>query len=202
MPNSEFRCRKAMPPDSVRKIAKYIYQTDPYIYPRICSNPADADWCGFIGACLESPSNIYCRENIVVLLQGEEIIGVACVIPCGKYMTITEGIALPTRLSENMEPVVAGYFAPLIEENDGFDGYNIVNFCIDSEYQGRGLGKRLMTYCVELYGGEPMHLDVIAANAPAVSLYEQFSFRKESQYMGYSGSDALLPCYHMLRPAK
>lgn len=198
---SEFVCRKALPSDAPGKIAEYIHLTDPYIYPGICGDPSDPDWRDFIGACLESTSNIYCRENIVVLLHKEEIIGIACVIPCGKMLTITEGIVVPRKLEQKIETVKKGYFDPLIEESRTFDGYNIVNFCIDGRYQGRGLGKRLMAYCVELYGGEPMHLDVIAANAPAVALYEKFSFKKESLYMGFSGSETLLPCYHMTRTA-
>lgn len=195
----ELSCRKAAFSDPVEKIAEYIHLTDAYIYPKICDSSKDKNWCDFIRACIQAPSNLYHRDHLVVLLRNDEIVGLACVIPCGQTYTITDGISLPASFSQKLAPVIHGYFQPLIDETQTFTGYNIINFCIDSRYHNMGYGKKLMEYCIELYGRQDVHLDVVADNAPALTLYEGFGFQKESLYMGYSGNDKLLPCYHMIR---
>lgn len=201
MQNFEFSCRKVVSSDSVAKIAEYVYQTDAYIYPKICNSSNDENWYNFIRTCLETPSNLYHRDHLVALFCNEEMIGLACVIPCGQQFTITDGIPLSASFSQKMEPVINGYFQPLIEETLNFSGYNIINFCIDSRYHNKGCGKKLMNYCITLYGSQDIHLDVVADNVPALMLYEKSGFQKESLYMGFSGSDTLLPCYHMIRQA-
>lgn len=199
MLNSKCFCRKAIVDDDVEKIAKYIYLTDPYIYPKISSNPSDTLWTHFISDCLKSPSNIFYIENISVVVCDTDIVGVACVIPCQRKLSIIEKIQLPIELSQKILPVIEGYFDPLIEESYLYSGYNIVNICIDEKHRGKGLGNLLMSHCVGAYGTQLIHLDVIASNVSAVQLYKKFGFQIEKEYMGYSGDDSLLPCYHMIR---
>ena len=197
--NQQFFCRMALPSDCVRNIAKYIHLTDPYIYPQICTDPQDDAWCDFIRQCLNTPGNVYHLDHIAVLLHGENIIGAACIVPCGNALTICDGIEIPEGLKQSIAPVVKGYFVPLIQETQAFSGYNLINLCIDSAYRGQGFGKQLLRFCLERCGNVPIHLDVIASNAPAICLYEGLGFRITAEYMGFSGSDAKLPCYHMVR---
>ena len=195
----EFTCRMATPSDSVQKIAKYLHLTDPYIYPLICKDPEDSAWCEFIRACTLSEGNLCHLSNLAVLLHGEEIVGVACVAPCGQKLTVTEGIQVPDKLG--IAPVNEGYFLPLIKEMQAFSGFNIVNICVDAAYRGQGLGKKLMAFCMEHCGNTDIHLDVISDNTPAIRLYESLGFQISSEYMGFSGSDTKLPCYHMIKKA-
>jgi ribosomal protein S18 acetylase RimI-like enzyme len=60
------------------------------------------------------------------------------------------------------------------------------------------LGARLLAFCLQEYGSGPVHLDVIASNSTAVRLYQRHGFITASEYLGYSGTDTDLPCYHML----
>ena len=115
--NTDFYCRKATPADPVEKIAEYIHLTDPYIYPSICTSPNDIDWQNFILDCTLIDNNVYNIKNIVLLFFRNEIIGIACIIPCGKQLTITENITVPDSLTLNMQSAINGYFDPLIDES-------------------------------------------------------------------------------------
>jgi len=199
MSNYNYCCRKATLCDDTRKIAEYIHLTDPFIYPKITLNPGDNEWVQFISNCLTKKNNIFYIGNISVVMCDCDIIGVACVIPCQKELTITKDIELLPTISDNIQPVIEGYFAPLIEESYLYSGYNIVNICIDEKHRNKGLGSLLMTHCIEEYGAQTIHLDVIASNENAIKLYKNFGFEIKNEYMGFSGDSTLLPCYHMIR---
>ena len=198
---TDFSCRMALPSDSMTKIAKYLHLTDPYIYPHICADPEDPAWVEFIRLCTMTEGNVYHLSHLAVLLRGDEIIGVACVTPCGKALTITQGIQVPAAISQRILPVVEGYFEPLSRENQLFSGFNIINICVDTAWQHRGLGKMLLDFCLERCQNAPVHLDVIADNAPALRLYERSGFQISSTYMGFTGNAEKLPCHHMIKKA-
>lgn len=199
MLNSNCFCRKATLKDDFEKIAKYIHLTDPYIYPAISLNPDDKSWICFVSECLRNPSNIFFIDNISVVICESDIVGIACVIPCQKDLTIVSDINIPINISQNLGSVINGYFDPLIEESKLYSGYNIVNVCIDEKYRGKGLGSLLMSHCVDTYGHNIIHLDVIASNTSAIQLYKKYGFQIEKEYLGFSGKDTLLLCYHMTR---
>lgn len=197
--NSDYFCRKATLNDNLEQIAKYIHLTDPYIYPKISSDPSGSSWINFISECVRTPDNVFNIKNISVVIYGSDIVGIACVIPCKKKLTITNDIHIPSEISDRIQAAVEGYFNPLIEESYFYDGYNIVNVCIDEKYRGKGLGSLLMSHCIHEYGSDTIHLDVIASNESAIQLYKKYGFKIENEYLGYTGDDTLLPCYHMIR---
>lgn len=199
MPTSDYSCRKATCSDNIARIARYLHLTDPYIYPTICVDPQDPDWIRFVRDCTRAPDNIYALAHLRVLLHHDEIIGVACVIPCARQLTFDTGIAIPAALRDGIEKAADGYYRPLISESLAFQGYNVVNFCIDEQYRGSGLGTLLMNHCVAEHGDRLIHLDVIASNKAAIGLYRRCGFTIQSEYMGFSGGDTALPCYHMVR---
>lgn len=194
----EYSCRPVAEADDVGKIARYIHLTDPYIYPILCKDPSDPAWVEYVVACLRTKEHIFCREHLQVVLWGAQIVGVACVIPCGKRLTVSAAGNAEGLSQTGLKKVINGYFGPLIEESLGYDGYNITNICIDENHRGKGVGRLLLAHCIAAYGHRPIHLDVIADNAVAVRLYESMGFGVIDTYSGFSGSDRELPCYHML----
>ena len=203
MQKCNFSCRQALSSDNAESIAKYLHLTDPYIYPKICFSPTDKSWVELITSCMNTKNNLFSLQNLLVALCNEEIVGVLCVIPCGKKLIFDEGIAIPKDFKDKLAPVIEGYFKPLAEESFSFEGYNITNVCVDSNYRNNGIGSLLLSYCIDLYGSEAIHLDVIASNTPAISLYKRFGFEIVNEYFGYSGDDTELLCYHMVRiPSK
>ena len=199
MKNYNYICRPVCDSDSIEKIASYIYLTDPYIYPAVCASPTDKDWCRFIAQCLEDKDNVYCKNNIHAVLYDNEIVGISCVVPCSKKLVFHENVTPPASIEKGILKAFDGYYKPLIEESLEFKGCNIVNFCIDKNYRGTGAGTALMSHVTAVYSDIPIHLDVIADNVPAIKLYEKFGFKKVKEYYGFSGSDTLLPCLHMLK---
>lgn len=201
MQNHNFKCRQAKLSDNVSAIAKYLHLTDPYIYPKICKDPLDKSWTDLVFNCMKTEHNVFNIQHLSVVLHEDKIVGIMCVIPCGKSLNFSDrlGDSISKDLLNNLCPVIDGYFTPLISESFEYTGHNVTNVCIDSEYRGNGLGALLLSHCVETYGTDLIHLDVIASNTPAIKLYKRFGFEITNEYYGYSGDDTKLLCYHMIR---
>ena len=198
MQTTDYCYRKANASDDAALIAAYIHLTDPYIYPSICSDPADPNWIAFITECLNTPGNIFHFDHISVAMYQGRIVGIACVIPCGKQLNFAENIQTSNLFQDPCLPALSGYFSPLIAESKEFTGYNITNFCVDAQHRGKGVGSALMAHCISEYGDSPIHLDAVADNTAALRLYKNFGFQIETEYNGFSGNGEDLPCYHML----
>lgn len=70
---------------------------------------------------------------------------------------------------------VKGYIGTWIEEGRG----EVINFCIDQEYQGMGFGKMLLTFYLDLAkmsGVKVVSLEVRRSNDRAIRLYESYGF--------------------------
>ena len=146
------------------EIAKDLHLTDPYIYPKVCKNPIGKNWVEFVGSCMKTENNIFNIQHISVILDSDDIVGVSCVIPCGIKLCITDGIDnISEDFINNLNPVIKGYFQPLIDESISYHGYNITNICVDRDYRNKGLGHLLMEHCIDAYGSKIIHLDVIAS---------------------------------------
>lgn len=203
MQNGKYIVRQASVNDDISKIAKYIYLTDPYIYPTICDSPQNEQWIAFIQQCFLQPNNVYNCDNVITVTYNEEIIGIACVIPCGKKSVITEGLTVPPQIKDGLRNAVNGYFNPLIEESLFLSGHNVVNICIDENHRGKKLGSLLLDFCIKKF--EPhgdVWLDVIASNIIAIELYKKSGFCVIKEYNGFSGTDAPLPCFQMIKKAR
>ena len=202
MKHFEYTCRKALPSDDACAIAKYIHLTDPYIYPAITNDPCDPAWQRLIAQCLAQKDNLFSLSNISVALCKGEIVGVACVIPCGTPLRFGEALCIPDALQSGIALAGEGYFTPLIEEAAALEGYDITNVCIDKAHRGKGVGHLLMQHCIKEYGDRTLHLDVIANNMAALQLYQKCGFAIHSTYHGFSGKEQPILCYHMIKNAQ
>ena len=199
MPLSHITIRQARSTDDVFAIAAYIYLTDPYIYPTLFPSPDDPEWIDIIRQCFISPQNIFSSQHISVALAGEKIIGLCCMIPCGKPLRFHADIKSDASLAKRLSVAVNGYFVPLLEESEALDGYCITNICIDEAFRGKGIGRLLLRHCIGLHENKPIHLDVIADNTPALRLYQSLGFEIVNRYEGFSGANTTVPCYRMKR---
>ena len=71
--------------------------------------------------------------------------------------------------------------------------YEIHTIGVDPEYQGKGIGRKLVSQMVELASGSVIFLEVRTDNAPAIGLYESFGFVNvglRRRYYRASGADA------------
>ena len=193
----EIICRECLPNDSVREIALCIYQTDPYIYPYACAEDLHL-WTRIVEQCLPDPNNIFYRGNLSVAEVDGSIAGIVCTIKGGQNYVFSKGLSVPETLKDNIRSVEKGYFQPLFEDNRKLTGFNITNVCVLSTHRRRGIADRLMSFCIERYQDD-LHLEVIADNQAAVSLYEKHGFVKVTNCNGYTPDGGDLPCLLYLR---
>ena len=150
---------------------------------------------------MKTEENIFNHQNISVALCENTIVGIICAIPCGSSLNFDETLRnnLPKSFLNKLQPVIDGYFTPLISESISYSGYNITNICVDEKYRNKKIGSLLLSECVKSYGSNFIHLDVIASNTIAIKLYKRYGFEVSNEYYGYSGDDTKLLCYHMIR---
>ncbi|MGA9489109.1 MAG: ribosomal protein S18-alanine N-acetyltransferase [Mycobacterium sp.] len=78
--------------------------------------------------------------------------------------------------------------------------YEIHTIGVDPEYQGRGIGRRLLDELLTIADGAVVHLEVRTDNEPAIALYRSVGFTEvglRRRYYRVSGADA----YTMRREA-
>lgn len=171
--------RKIQPDDNVTDIAKYIHQTDEYIYMFLFENYNDPEWINTISSCLTDPSNLFFYKNMIAVLDGNKIIGIANIVKCGMKHTFLNNNLCQSEAYRN-------YFIPLIDELEELNGNYLCNICIDSEYRNQGLGHYLLKEAIRL-NPETMHTDALSDNLSAVKVYKDNGFVITEYYTGYSG---------------
>ncbi len=72
--------------------------------------------------------------------------------------------------------------------------YEVHTIGVDPEFQGRGIGRRLLTDLLDVAGSDAVvHLEVRTDNEPAIALYKAFGFvtvGTRKRYYRISGADA------------
>lgn len=63
-----------------------------------------------------------------------------------------------------------------IEEH--FEITDIINIAVDSSYQGKGIGKKLLQYVIDNTNADKIMLEVKENNIPAIKLYESMGFKE------------------------
>lgn len=172
----------------ISKIAKYIHQTDKYIYPYLYEEECDPSWIEIISCCLSHPENLFYYKNIIAVLDHDEIIGLANVVKCGQKHTFMDYVpvcAPPYSNLCNSKPNT-NYFRPLINEIENLDGYYLCNFCIDEKYRNQGIGHHLLKEVIRL-NPETIHTDALSDNASAIKVYKDNGFVITEKFTGYSG---------------
>lgn len=92
----------------------------------------------------------------------------------------------------------AGYSCWACEHDSAVMGYailmmvldeaHLLNISIAKEFQGRGLGRKLLEHIIDIargHGGQTMFLEVRPSNKPALRLYEDMGFNEFSVRKGY-----------------
>ena len=122
------------------------------------------------------------------------------------------------RIAERMEKLKGGQADPEIHSWVAKDGEKIVGFCsaykrdhariqaiyVLPEYQGKGVGAKLMQTALEWIGeGKDVYIDVASYNQKAISFYEKFGFKKTGREftdeMFRFPSGAIIPETEMVR---
>ena len=194
--------RRANLVDDISAIAKYIYLTDPYIYPSISNGPESAEWVDIIEQCYKMEKNVFYYKNIFIALVDDKIVGICCIVPNKKNLEFSERLRLSDELLQKIEGTVKGYFKPLLKEIAELDGYNVVNLCVDESFRNLGIGKKLLNYSISQVETKEVYLDVIADNTSAIRVYQALSFEVEKEYEGFLSESSSILCYKMKKTLK
>ena len=194
--------RRANLVDDISAIAKYIYLTDPYIYPSISNGPESAEWVDIIEQCYKMEKNVFYYKNIFIALVDDKIVGICCIVPNKKKLEFSERLRLSDELLQKIEGTVKGYFKPLLKEIAELDGYNVVNLCVDESFRNLGIGKKLLNYSISQVETKEVYLDVIADNTSAIRVYQALSFEVEKEYEGFLSESSSILCYKMKKNLK
>lgn len=186
--------RPALPMDDVKTIARLLYLTDPYIYPYLSSDPTDGIWVDFIGKALKNPCHVHSARNIMLAISDNSVVGLICAyLPSDKvFLQPAENSILPKYVA-----VWEGYYQHAAQS---VANLYISNLCVDPDWRRMGIGKALLNALIAQHPLEPISLDVLADNLPAIALYEKSGFIIQSSYNGFLGvSSRTVKCLSMLR---
>lgn len=65
-----------------------------------------------------------------------------------------------------------------IQIEEHFEITDIINIAVDKDYQGKGIGKKLIQYVIDNTSAEKIMLEVKANNDPAINLYNSMGFKQ------------------------
>ncbi len=181
-------------------IARLIYDTDPYIYPAMCST-AEAEK---ILPCLLSAGtdSMFCKQNLFIARLDGIVVGVilwhsgplvwehkAFIEACN-----SQGI----RIAPTFEQVAREYLSTY---NQPTADISIINICVESSVRGKGVGTEMMKAFIARHEGESMELVTLTENTIAIDLYKRSGFEILREEDGFSIENPKPRCYTMSRMA-
>lgn len=103
------------------------------------------------------------------------------------FESLNEGVNKTYVIKDN--DILVGF----IHIQDLFDEIDIIDIVINSNYQRKGYGSKLLDYVFNAYNDKKFILDVSSENISALSFYEHFGFKEINRRKGYyNGVDAII----------
>lgn len=165
--------------DNLEQIAELLYKTDPYIYPY---------WFESLEKCKEELTPLLLEENfffsiyhlfVAVNKEDNEIVGVICILDKG--VNLDYDYSELKAKNERYDFTIANYVEELIKEVKEADFAYISNVCVDENYRGMHIGRKLIDYAINVYKKklfDHIVLDVLADNPGAIKLYQNMGFEQ------------------------
>jgi len=196
---TEIVVRRAKESDDKKRIAKLIYNTDPYIYPAAFGNEHKA--VKELSGLYSLPGNLFSMGNIWVALKSEKIVGAAVVLLASASKSLSQvlnGNSLPI----SFRNVTEDYFDKAYEESENCAV--ILCLSVNPNFQRQRIGRQLLSHIVsdsECVGRE-FKLDVLANNATAIKLYTECGFVTVGKTDGYAYNEKAPRVFEMKRDAE
>ena len=177
-------------------IARLIYDTDPYIYPAMCS-AAEAEK---IFPCLLSAGtdSMFRKQNLFVARLDGIIVGVilwhsgplvwehkAFIEACN-----SQNISIAPTFEQVATEYLSTYDQPIAD-------ISIINVCVEFSVRSRGVGTAMLCAFMEQHKDKSLELVTLKENAIAIDLYKRSGFEILQEEDGFSTEDPKPRCYKM-----
>lgn len=177
--------------DDIKDVARLIYLSDKYIYPRWFDSIDDG--IKVISEMINLPT-IYNRKNIIVAkTQEDKIVGmmIALQTPFSvDFNMICKAFELAkVKCDKRTNVVFDDYYSKMGLAEDGF---YIANLTVDESFQRQGIASELLKSIIK--NNNHCSLECVVDNCGAWRLYERLGFKIKYEYIG--ACDVL--CYKMV----
>lgn len=161
------------------RVAELIYNTDEYIYPSMVDDKEQAIKV-FAEVLKDGNDCFFDWRKLFLMLKDEKVIGIimwnkrtlkwdATVF---ETMAKNSGVSLP----DSYQMVREEYF-PSYQNEELKNAMSIINVCVYKDYQGMGLGRKMMErFMNEHKEEERFELYCLEENLPAMKLYTSLGF--------------------------
>ena len=165
-------------------IARLIYDTDPYIYPAMCS-AAEAE--KIIPYLLSAGTDsMFCKQNLFVARLNNNVVGVILwhngSLVWKQKAFIEACNSQSIRLAPTFEQVAREYLSTYDQPTADI---SIINVCVDSSVRGRGVGTEMLKAFIARHKCESMELVTLTENTIAIDLIREEvlkSYRKKTVF--------------------
>lgn len=186
--------------DADSRVARLIYQADPYIYPALFGSREVAT--RVMPSLIRRDRGPFSARNIRAATREGDVLAVAVVLDGPDPLVVADvreafadqGLVPPSTLPD----VVDRYFAHIADER----GRYVLVLAVDPRHRGQGLGGALLTAVSREPPRRQVSLHVLSDNAHAARLYARLGFVVVGVEAGYS-PDPLrsVEVLRMVRPA-
>ena len=179
-------------------VARLIYDTDPYIYPAMCS-AAEAEK---IFPCLLSTGtdSMFCKRNLFVARLGGIIVGVilwhsgSLVWDQQTFIEVcnSQNLSIAPTFEQVAREYLSTYDQPTAD-------VSVINVCVESVVRGKGIGTAMLAAFIARHESESMELVTLTENTIAIGLYKRSGFEIQREEDGFSVSATKPRIYVMSR---
>lgn len=179
-------------------ITQLIYDTDPYIYPAICS---EAEAKKIFPRLLSAGTDLmFCKKNLFVARLNGDIVGIILwhngplLWDKKAFKEVCNSQNIP--IAFTFEQVAREYLSTYAKPSANI---SIINVCVDASVRSRGIGAEMLQAFIARHEGESMELVALMENSIAIDLYKRNGFEILKKEYGFSVSATKPRVYIMSR---
>ncbi|MBQ8425743.1 MAG: GNAT family N-acetyltransferase [Clostridia bacterium] len=173
--------RKAKITDDFSQITTLIYNTDKYIYPYMFFNTKN--WKEILIDMIKTKGTLFYYDNILLAVENEKIAGIVIFFNQNTYFS--KDYSKWQNIDKNIDFTIKNYILPTISHKL-YNSIYISNVCVNSEFRGQGISKKLLNHLFETYKDTNFELDVLSDNSIAINLYKSFNFTITGEIKGFN----------------
>ena len=190
------KIRQAKNTDDFKTIARFIYETDRFIYPYWFKDKNEG--IDVLAELLNQKGSSFYYKNCIVAIVDNKIVGVLLYFTDKSKFSFDYSKIIDKNFEYNY--VLNNYILKIEKEVNKNQAY-IAGVKVDDNYTRRYIASGLINYLFSILSKEyTVCLDVLEENVPAICLYKKVGFKITNTYNGFNGYRKRKPlCYSMIK---